>query len=343
MFDFLRRLTRREASESDTILTGPGDGIVRVSGAELDLTALADWTNELPYPRWDGVYAWVDALPQAQRADAWLQCERTWLAWLRDTLGGTYTVHESAHALLLTPHDARSAHVTLAFIGTTLRRVERLLEELAAPDGLGKEILLLFAGEDDYYRYVAHYYPEGGTYALSAGVHIGWGCAHFAAHATELDKLEPTIVHEMTHGLLAHLPIPAWLNEGMAVNAEQRLTRIGADYWAVRELEAKHRKFWTPELIQEFWNGRSYLRTDAGNELSYDLGRIAVVALSHDWPAFKRFAAHASGDDGGAAAAHEVLGIDLGEFVRAFLGHDDGDWGPQPGRWTDAPERGAFD
>ena len=30
-------------------------------------------------------------------------------------------------------------------------------------------------------------------------------------------------MHEMTHGSVAHLPLPLWLNEGLAVNTERRL------------------------------------------------------------------------------------------------------------------------
>lgn len=321
----------------------PADGVVRVDAATLDLAAHTDWTEGLPHPRWREVHAWLDALPEAVRDDAWLACQRAWVSMLRHALGERYRAYESPLALLLTTHDARGASVTLQFLGATHRRVQRLLEELAQRERSGHEILLHFGGDEDYYRYVGHFYPESGKFAMSAGMHISDGCSHFAAHEDEIARVEPTIVHEMTHGLLRHLPIPLWLNEGMAVNSEQRLTRLGADYWTVRELEAKHRRFWTTDTIQEFWNGSSYARPDEGNELSYDLGRILVVALSHDWDAFKRFALAAKADDGGRAAAHDVLGLELGDFVRGFLGHDDGEWGPQPSRWEKEPEREAFD
>jgi hypothetical protein len=32
-------------------------------------------------------------------------------------------------------------------------------------------------------------------------------------------------VHELTHNLLCHLPIPLWLNEGLAVLIEQTVTQ----------------------------------------------------------------------------------------------------------------------
>lgn len=345
MLDFLRRWMRGGGADgrSGGPLAERGDGIVRVDGAQHDLAKHEKLSDGIPHPHWLLAHEWIDRLPQAQRAAAWLQCERAWVLHLRDALGSAYRVHESPQALLLTTQDARAANVTLDFIGATLRRVMRLLEELAQPADTGKEILLQFASSDDYYRYVSYFYPSEGHFATSSGMHLNFGCGHFVAYEGELHKLEPIIVHEMTHGLLGHLPIPAWLNEGMAVNAEQRLTNIGADYWSLRDLLRKHRRFWTPETIQEFWRGSSYLRPDEGSELSYDLGRIIVSAMSADWDGFKRFAAAANANDGGAAAAHSTLGLDLGEFVRTLLERADGEWGPQPARWQQPPERGAFD
>jgi hypothetical protein len=220
--------------------------------------------------------------------------------------------------------------------------VQRLLEELAQPADSGKEILLLFADAEAYYRYLSGVHPGEDDSPLSAGVYLHGPCGHFVEHGEEMWRFEPTIVHEMTHSQLSHLPIPAWLNEGMAVNSEQKLTRMGADVWSVLELEDKHRGFWTPESIQEFWSGAAYLRSDEGNELAYDLGRIIVNGACRDWKAFKDFVSQAEGRDAGDMAARACLDLDLGEFVRHFLGARTGEWGPRPDSWRGPPERGAF-
>lgn len=324
------------------VVVEAADPLVRAGGSELDLRQDARERDGFLHPDWARAWDWVDALPEPLRADAWLACERAWLTLLRDALGEGYRLHESAHGFVLSAQPPRTAEVTLQFLDTTLRRVHGLLEELAASGDAGKEILVVFASEDDYYRYVGYYYPDEGEFAMSSGMFLHAGCSHFVVHGEELAHFEPVIVHEMTHSQLSHLPIPAWLNEGMAVNAEQRLTRIGADVWSVQQLEAKHRKFWTPETIQQFWSGAAYLRPDEGSELAYDLGRLIVNGLSSDWAGFKRFARAANLQDAGAEAAHEQLGLDLGEFVRHFLGHDDGEWGPAPATWPQAPERGQF-
>ena len=127
-----------------------------------DLASLADRTEQLPHPRWSRAHRWLASLPEAQRHDAWVACERAGVAWLRDVLGDGYAVHESAHALLLTTQRARQASLTLAFIEDAKQRVSELLEELAQPPDSGKEILLLFHDAEAYYRYISHFYPSEG-------------------------------------------------------------------------------------------------------------------------------------------------------------------------------------
>jgi hypothetical protein len=318
------------------------DPVVQVGSQVLDLREGADVHEGLPHPDWSRVSQWLEGLPDAEQAGAWLACERAWLLQLRDALGEGYRLHESDRAFLLSAQESGPAQATLRFLGATERRVKAMLEDLAASADLGKEILVVFEDEDDYYRYVSYFYPSEGEFAMSSGMFLHAGCAHFVVHGEELANFEPVIVHEMTHSQLAHLPIPAWLNEGMAVNAEQRLTRIGADVWSVQQLEAAHRKFWTPETIQEFWSGAAYKRPDQGSELAYDLGRLIVNGLSSDWAGFKRFALAADLSDSGARAAHEQLDLDLGLVVRQFLGRSDGGWAPDPDRWPQDPERGQF-
>jgi len=348
MIKHLRRLFGEKPGADATTPPAPvatsADPVVRVGGHELDLQSLAQVREGFPHPDWERVWEWLDSLPETLRADAWLACERCWLLLLRDALGEGYRLHESEQGFLLSAQPPRAAEVTLKYLDTTLRRVQHLLEELAQCADFGKEILVVFASQDDYYRYVGYYYPDEGEFAMSSGMFLHAGCSHFVVHGEELENFEPVIAHEMTHSQLSHLPIPAWLNEGMAVNAEQRLTRLGADAWSVQQLVPRHRKFWTPATIQEFWSGAAYLRPDEGSELAYDLGRLMVNGLSSDWAGFKRFAAAADLSDAGAAAAFEQLGVDLGEFVRHFLGHDEdgGDWGPAPDSWPQEPERGQF-
>jgi hypothetical protein len=108
-------------------------------------------------------------------------------------------------------------------------------------------------------------------------------------------------------------------------------------------MHAKHLQFWRSEVIQEFWSGKSFLRADDGNMLSYDLARILVSQFAGDWAPFKEFAREARAEDAGQSAALKHLRIDLGAAVCAILEQPFGaDWSPQPGAWREPPEKGGF-
>lgn len=147
----------------------------------------------------------------------------------------------------------------------------------------------------------------------------------------------------MVHSLVSHLPIPAWLNEGLAVNTEKRLSPSGRPLFSPHEMHAKHLDFWGVDEIQEFWSGKSFLRPDDGNMLSYDLACILVDQLSTDWPRFATFVNDANLEDAGAGAAAQHFDMDLGAAVSALLEKEsEADWRPDPRKWIEPPERGAF-
>lgn len=317
------------------------DGIVEFDGATLDLREGARWVERIPHPDLQQAREWAWSFGEARHGAACDAVMREWLGWLAPHLGQAYRVHESDDAFLLTLRPMRAVKVALDHLALTQRRVARSLGGLAQGRYADKQVVLLIQGEDDYYRYLSGMYPEEGEFPMSAGVHFNGPAPHFVVNGDDFEKVQPTIVHEMTHAFLAHLPIPAWLNEGLAVNMEHAFGRV-ADAHELIALERKQRAFWTPELIQDFWSGASYHRADEGHALSYDLGRVLVTGLASDWPRFEPFARDASLTDAGAASASRHLGIDLGEFVRHYLQREQGDWAPDPSCWQQAPERGAF-
>jgi hypothetical protein len=256
---------------------------------------------------------------------------------LADALGGGYRVTESENAIVLTERPANEARAALEFVETARRRVRSMLEELAGEVEM-KEALLVFHDAHEYARYVSYFVPDLDETMVSAGMYLHAERPHFLTYGDELWRIEPTIVHELTHAQLAHLPLPLWVNEGMAVNSEQRITRQGEDAFDVKRREGEHRAYWTPETIQDFWNGTAFRRDDDGSRLAYDLGRLLVNGLSADWAGFKRFAAAAHHDDAGRAAAEQQVHVDLGEAVRHFLGRADGEWGARPEAWRHAVE-----
>lgn len=298
----------------------------------------------LPVPAWEAVSAWIDGMgDESAQATAWAKVELGWLAHLRAALGPEYHLTQSGDAVLLSSLEPSLERVTLEFMTKTVTRIGKVLNGLAKTPAWGHDILIVFDDDDTYYRYVSRYYPEQGEFANSSGMHIGFGCSHFVTMKSDLRAIEPVIVHEMTHGCLGHLPLPAWLNEGLAVNTELRLCPVPQPLFTAQEMHAKHVEFWGPKEIQEFWSGKSFLRTDDGNMLSYDLARILVSQFAGDWECFKKFALEAQAEDAGQRSAFKHLHMDLGSAVCAILEvRSTADWAPQPAVWREPPERGAF-
>lgn len=314
----------------------PAPGWVSLKGGcEFPLAQHLRRHEGYPIADWEKVRAWVEELDEPRRGAAWTACERAWLLHFRDALGTGFRLDENASAVLVSSLEPHLARATLEFMSKTGRRIGAVLKGLVEDAPRGKDILILFDDGDSYYRYVSHYYPETGEFATSGGMHLGGGCSHFVSVKNELRVLEAMIVHEMTHASLGHLPLPLWLNEGLAVNTERRLA--GAAHQPLGALEKLHermRRFWSVLSIQDFWSGESFHRPGESNELSYELARIIVEQLAADWAPFARFVRSARAEDGGAAAARECLGLDLGEVATALLERDTPkSWSPDPSKW----------
>jgi len=350
MLKFLRSLvpTRPAASPEETSPTlVPATHVTAPGAPDFDIAAHLVEANGLPVADWEAVRAWVGTLAEGDAQDkAWSDCEIAWLGHLRAGLGAGYRLDQQGQVVLLSSLDTHVAKATIAFVDKTLQRIQRVLEGVAQP-AQGQEILIVFDDDETYYRYLGHYYPDAGEFAGSGGVFIHAGCCHFATVKADLRAIEPVIAHELTHSCLSHLPIPAWLNEGLAVNTEQRLCPPPPNTFGNRpspqQMHARHLRFWGEAEIQQFWSGKSFLRNDEGHELSYDLARILVSQLAADWERFRPFALAADAADGGDAAAREHLGVPLADLAAALLEQPrDARWAPAPARWHGAPERGAF-
>jgi hypothetical protein len=98
--------------------------------------------------------------------------------------------------------------------------------------------------------------------------------------------------------------------------------------------------FWNEATIQEFWSGKSWLRPDEGNMLSYDLAKIFVGLAAADFDAFRSFANAADVADSADAAALKHLGYPINNLAEAVLG--EGPWKPKPELWKEGVERGQF-
>ncbi|NML48713.1 hypothetical protein HHL11_33570 [Ramlibacter sp. G-1-2-2] len=106
------------------------------------------------------------------------------------------------------------------------------------------------------------------------------------------------------------------------------------------ELQYLFGHFWTEATIQEFWAGKSFLRPDDGQPLSYELARLLVSLLDKDYEMLAGFCRLAQREDGGEQAARAVLGAGLQELAAVVLGA--GTWAPQPAAWAEGTQKGQF-
>lgn len=276
-------------------------------------------SNGYPHFNWITIRKWIEAIDPELQAEAWAQFEIAWLQHMRAVLGSNYNLVGESDAILLSTLEPNVELATLGFINRTLQRIIRLLDGVAQKPEWGKDILVIFDDDESYYKYVSQFYPEEGEFARSGGMYINDGCGHFVTVKADLHAIEPVIAHELTHSCVGHLPLPTWLNEGLAVNTEHQLIPPAAHMFTPQQMHEKHMDFWGHAEIQEFWSGKSFFRNDDGNMLSYDLGRIIVDQLSRDWPRFRKFVNSAQNTDAGAAAAASQFGMELGSLVCTLL------------------------
>lgn len=301
-----------------------------------------DSAFDLPQPDWSPLFDLApDGLADPGIADDWwTQVAQQWLQTLGSALGERYRLHAASDFLLLSALSDHRVQLCLDSCQRLLWRIRRGLTGVAGPRDSGKHVLIVFADSDDYYRYIGQFDRPGGTYAMSSGMFIPHGYGHFVLPEGDLDQMQPTIAHELTHCVLADLPIPAWLNEGMATNTEAALyPELSQPLYTPRELAAQHAAFWNAVTIQEYWSGHAFRRPDEGSRLAYDLAQRMTARAAQDEPAFRAFLREANLVDAGRGAEH-CLGYPLEDLAIAMLGP--GRWRPQPEQWRCGVLEGQF-
>lgn len=264
-----------------------------------------------------------------QLDEGWQAITRAWLSRLCDSLGKSYVVAESAHFHFVSALGRKAQDDFLAFLEQTRARIIHQLGDIPLPKFHGKHVILCFSELDDYYRYIAFFFPDG-EYATSGGMFLSRGYMHIAYPHQEARGVDRAVlVHEFTHNLLETFRLPTWQNEALAMAFESEIAGSGKQL-LTRELAEEHRAYWTSETIQEFWRGSSFSSLD-GQKLAYSLAQILLnlvaTELRPPTPQFREFVLHAQRKDSGQAAAQDHLGIDLSDLVSTFLGP--GDWAPK--------------
>lgn len=151
---------------------------------------------------------------------------RAWLTHFRDSLEGMHLL-ETRDAWVLSSYEPGPTKAVAAYVSATRERILRLLEGIARFSPDEKSIFVALDSQEQYYQYVANYFPEDGEFAFSGGMYVNHGCPHFITVKQELYRLEPVIAHEMTHSAVAHLKLPLWLDEGNSLSYDLATQIVG--------------------------------------------------------------------------------------------------------------------
>lgn len=283
------------------------------------------------YPDWERISRLVEThIPEQDRGPVWEDIAKQWLEHLRAHLGATYRIHESKNFAILCAAPDHIANDAKESAEASLSLILHHLDGVASDLGDGKHVVLMFADSSDYFQYVSHFYSEGDV-PMSGGLCIQSGYIHYAFPTYDHSGYRTVLAHELTHACVSHLPIPAWLNEALAMRMETAVTGDSI-FYLDREMFERHLNYWNEHTIQQFWSGEAWQIPGDSFELSYNLAEILWRKIEVDLNASKAqvtsFINAATYDDGGEASFQTTFGLSLEELAADFLG--DGPWAPKP-------------
>lgn len=298
-----------------------------------DLGLRFEFSDGFPRPVWSGV---VERFPFDSDpdllAEVWTAAAECWLQQLQRVLPNAYRVDRSTNFLVLSALEPDDASRVLRAAERDRVAILQLLEGVVDDAGYGPHVVLLFHGHEAYYHFVAPHYPEGES-GGSGGMFIadGLGCI---AMPFVRNGWHATFVHELTHGLLAYLPLPLWLNEGITLMTEGQVGE--SEHFAPSaESLRDQKKFWREHSLQDLWTGRAFSRPDDGQKFAYELAEVFVRNLySESREGLQGLLHDADWSDAGEAALEQHFGRSLHELAEEVLGP--GKWTPQHPLFNDA-------
>ncbi|HYG22975.1 MAG TPA: hypothetical protein VEH04_09350 [Verrucomicrobiae bacterium] len=170
---------------------------------------------------------------------------------------------------------------------------------------------------------------------MSRGCLLAGGYFHIAIQHHP-DDLRSVLAHELTHDCVAFLPLPLWINEGLAQRVD-RSVGLTAEPLIDFDLKERHLAFWNETNIQQFWAGVSFSSVGDAQQLSYSLAEILLTLAEEQSGDHASFLRNAHYDDAGQTAAFDHLGVDLADLASTFLGP--GEWRPNRKAIADAWEQ----
>ena len=291
-------------------------------------------TNGLPRMNWEQARNIITQHLQPHlNAGGLSHAVRWWLELMAAAAGPQYRVFEDSDFFILLSGDVGRARRILEAVQPAWRLIGKLMERDATSDSrdstLPKQAIIIFDDPERYYDYICEFYPDQHqVFGTSSGVYISDGYPHIVLNAPGNVVSLQTLVHELTHSAVDSLPLPRWLNEGMAQKMED-LVRPAHHPFLLTPREVRlQQRYWAWFGIQRFWNGSSF-NLKGGQRPSYQLSEVMARSLIVGRGRnglFKLFLLYAHRRDAGEEAARKFLGCGVGDLVAEFLGP--GDWYP---------------
>src|SRR5262249_25550872 len=136
----------------------------------------------------------------------------------------------------------------------------------------GKYAILALKDQEDYYKYISSYYPEG-HHGSSAGVHVKEGYPHIGLNGAAVSVADRTLAHELPHASVAYLELPRWLDEGLA-QVFERFASGRPGLLIEPETAEKMKRGWGKRGLDSFWRGESFSAAGKAQMYSYMLAEL---------------------------------------------------------------------
>ena len=270
-------------------------------------------------PDWGAVWDWCDRhTPLEGQAEVATAMARDWMRRVARAMPVPMQLRESPHFILVLPTSSSQADLCLQHLEIYRGRIAAALRDFASAKWIGKSVVLVAPDAEQFARYLTDYYPDG-EFMMPGGVCLNAGYTHFVLPDAHLHQHLPVFAHELCHVFLRNTNWPLWLEEAVVQTIEHKVTRLSS-YVLDRETIRRHRAFWTPATIQEFWTGSSFQRPDEGSELSYHLALFLLNAVNGEGrEAMATLLRQARREDAGFAAFTAALGLSPAEVVANLL------------------------
>ncbi len=287
------------------------------------LDAWLEAGKAFPKPDWRAVWDWThQQYPADSLHDVYVSLGADWCARIAAAFPTRMAVTHSENFYLVAAESFSGVRSCLIQLEGYYAQVQKCLSGLDLPEGFGKHVVVMAPDLDSFTRYLSDYYPEG-EFMMPGGVCLRHGYTHFLIREDNLTAVAPVLAHELTHACVTGIPWPAWVDEAVAQSVEFQICGLNR-YELNREIVERHRRYWTPELMQGFWTGESFHFTDEGSELSYHLARFLLEAVAQNGrPAMMQFLRTAQAEDAAFEAFWNELGVLPSEMLVELLGEKD--------------------